>query len=444
MELLSNPSISLAYRSKLTQNILDELQSPAFREAAKKDPKIPHRDRKLPLLKLICMILTFKSAIQRELDAFFKQVSGSEFNIRQVTKSAFSQARAKLNPGAFQRLNQIATDTFYAQANAHTWQGFRLLAVDGSRLALPNHVSVVEHFGQHQFGPNADSPKSLALASVLYDVLNLLPLDGQLDRYDSDERSLLLNHLDRLQKGDLLLLDRGYGCFWLLFLLYARRIEFCVRLKADWWLSVNEFTQSDEQERLVWFDLPKKDRDKLAGYPLYQDRRIQCRLIKVVLPTGETEILCTSLLDSNRYPQAVFGPLYHCRWQEEEAYKLFKCRVEIENFSGKTALAVQQDFFAKLFLMTLCAAYAHPIEARVREEYQADEQRDFAQKINRTHALSMTQQMLLSIFIKRQFKRAIAAFDHLVFHTRELIRPGRKVPRKHKPKRQYHMAYKRL
>jgi hypothetical protein len=28
---------------------------------------------------------------------------------------------------------------------------------------------------------------------------------------------------------------------------------------------------------LVWFDLPKKDRDKLAGYPLYQDRRILSR-----------------------------------------------------------------------------------------------------------------------------------------------------------------------
>ena len=79
----------------------------------------------------------------------------------------------------------------------------------------------------------------------------------------------------------------------------------------------------------------------------------------------------------------------------EEAYKLFKCRAEIENFSGKTALAVQQAFFAKLFLMTLCAAYAHPIEARVRQEYLVDKQRNaaqrkFAQKINHTHALSLT------------------------------------------------------
>ena len=227
-------------------------------------------------------------------------------------------------------------------------------------------------------------------------------------------------------------------------MLQAKGIAFCVRLKENWWTQVNAFTESDQQEQLVWFDLPKKDLDKLADYPLYQHRRIQCRLVKVVLETGETEVLCTSLLDSKCYPVAAFGPLYHYRWQEEEAYKLFKCRAEVANFSGKTALAVQQDFFAKLFLMTLWAAYAHPIEARVRQEYQVDAGRQFAQKINRTHALWVTQHSVIRVFLKNQFKKAIAAFDELVFRTRELIRPHRKEPRKHKLKKQYHMAYKRL
>ena len=107
-------------------------------------------------------------------------------------------------------MNQLAVDTFYEQANHHTWESFRLLAVDGTRLVLPNHPPIVDQFGQHHFGPNADSPKSLALASVLYDVLNLVSIDGQIDRYDSDERTLLLKPMDKLKKGDLLLLDRGY------------------------------------------------------------------------------------------------------------------------------------------------------------------------------------------------------------------------------------------
>lgn len=117
---------------------------------------------------------------------------------------------------------------------------------------------------------------------MLYDVLNQITIDAQIAPYASSERDLLEAHLDKVKAGDLLLLDRGYPCFWLLFLLKARGIEFCVRLKADWWLKVKDFTESDEIERIVTFSLPKKDRKKLAGYPLMQDATITCRLIKII------------------------------------------------------------------------------------------------------------------------------------------------------------------
>jgi hypothetical protein len=134
----------------------------------------------------------FKSSIQRELDRFFKAVSNSDFNIREATKSAFTQARAKLNPWAFVRLNEVASESFYEDAEYYTWHDMRTLAVDGTRLVLPNHPSIVEEFGQHNFGPNADSPRSLAMGSVPYDVLNQICIDGQLAPYSSSERDLLL------------------------------------------------------------------------------------------------------------------------------------------------------------------------------------------------------------------------------------------------------------
>jgi hypothetical protein len=37
-----------------------------------------------------------KSSLRRELDSFYKEVTGGDFNIREVTKGAFIQARAKL------------------------------------------------------------------------------------------------------------------------------------------------------------------------------------------------------------------------------------------------------------------------------------------------------------------------------------------------------------
>ena len=94
--------------------------------------------------------------------------------------------------------------------------------------------------------------------------------------------------------------------------------------------------------------------------------------------------------------------MYHYRWNEEEAFKLLKSRIELEDFSGKTARAIQQDFYAKIFLMTLCSAYAHPIEEKVRQEFIVDDDHKHPQKINRTNALANLIDLLVPIYIKKK------------------------------------------
>jgi hypothetical protein len=190
------------------------------------------RDRKLNLRILIFNIMSFRSSLRRDLDRFYKTLYDSEYNIREVTKGALSQSRAKLNPWAFKRLNEVAVEGFYNEASYYTWYGIRALAVDGSRLMLPRYKTVEEEFGVHNFGPNADAPRSMAMCSMLYDVINHLTIDAEIAPYASSERDLFMMHLEKVNQGDMLLLDRGYPCFWLLFLLKAKGIEFCVRLKT--------------------------------------------------------------------------------------------------------------------------------------------------------------------------------------------------------------------
>ncbi|MDR0573125.1 MAG: transposase [Tannerella sp.] len=179
--------------------------------------------------------MSLKTSLQRDLDRFYKSVCKSDFNIRAVTKGALSTARSKLNPEAFKRLNRVAINVFYRDSEYYIWGKYRVLAVDGTRLVLPNHKSVKAEFGEHGFGPKADSKRSPAIGSLLYDVLNQVTIDSQIAPYDSSESELLQNHLEYVQAGDLLLPDRGYPSFWLFFLLKAKGIEFCVRLKEDWW-----------------------------------------------------------------------------------------------------------------------------------------------------------------------------------------------------------------
>ncbi|HEY9123009.1 MAG TPA: IS4 family transposase [Bacteroidales bacterium] len=377
------------------------------------------------------------------MDSFYREVTGAEFNIRQVTKGAFSQARSGLNPSAFIEMNDNVCGTFYTQAPYLRWKKHRLLAVDGTRLLLPNHKTVKEEFGEYGFGPNADSMRSMAIASMLYDVLNLVTLDAQIEPYSSSERELLYQHLTKIEKGDLLLLDRGYPSLAIMFLLSAMGVEYCVRMKEDWWLKVKEFSESGKREQMVRFDLPKKDQELFEQYPHMANKPIQCRLVCVTLENGEKEILCTSLTDHKKYTYDDIEELYHYRWNEEEAYKLLKARAELECFSGKTALAVKQDFHAKIFALSYCAILAFPIEEKVRKESQESKNKH-PQKINRTSALSMLRNVSVSVFLKQQIEKGLQAFDSIVYQTREIVRPGRKHERKKRPKKLHHMNYKAL
>lgn len=271
------------------------------------------------------MIIKFRSSVQRELDRFVREVSKADFSVLEVTKGAFTQARAKLNPWAFKRLNEVACNTFYEDAPFLTWRQMRMYSVDGTRLVLPKHPTIEEEFCSNYYGPKADSKQSMALASILYDPLNQLCIDSEIEGLEKvSEIDLLLRHLPHIEQGGLLVLDRFYPSKWLFFLLTAKKIEFCVRMKKDWWKVVEQFTNSDLTDAIVSFTLPKKDYDKLSEYPEIIDTEIQCRLVKVVLDTGEIEILCTSLLDKEKYIFAEFGDMYHLRWDEEEAYKRHK------------------------------------------------------------------------------------------------------------------------
>jgi hypothetical protein len=387
-----------------------------------------------------------KSSLQRELDTYYKEIMGGDFNIRQITKGAFTQSRAKLKHTAFIEMNDNVNQTFYDEAPYIVWHDMRLLAADGTRLMLPRHQSITDEFGQIGFGPYADCQRSLAIGSMLYDVLNLLTIDAQLAPYgSSSEKELLHNHLKKVKPGDLLLLDRGYPSVALMFLLKAKKIEFCIRMKEDW-LSVKDFADSDQTQRIVKFKLSKKDKNSplFEDYPELIEQEIICRFISVALENGEKQILCTSLVDSKKYLCEDFGELYHYRWGVEEGYKLFKSRAEIERFSGKTALAVKQDFFAKVFMMSLCAVLAFPIEEKIRKENQQSGNRKHSQKINRTSAFALLQNISIGLFIKRMVKKAIEAFDKITSKTKEIIRPGRKFERKKLTKKIYHMNWKPL
>lgn len=384
------------------------------------------------------------SSLQRELNRFYAKILDKDYSIQEVTKGALSQARAKLKPTSFLELNAEGCRSFYEHAPYVVWKDHRILAVDGSTLMLPDHTTTQQEFGVQKVGCKASIQRSMATTSLVYDVLNLLTLDAIIDKYEISEHVLAKEHLSRVNflPGDVLLMDRGYGSIALFYKLHQMKVGFCVRLKQAAWRETKKMFVLGQTDKIVTFTLPYKDRHLQQQYQAAAPT-VTCRVVIIDLGNGQKEVLCTSLMDEQKYSYDCFKELYHLRWNVEEAYKLYKCRIRMDVFSGKTANNVKQDFYAKVFMMTMCAILSHPIEERVRKE-SAALKNQHPQKINRTNALAICRDLWVRIWIKLKIPDSLAVMDDLLRRTCEIVRPGRKFKRTHLPKRRPPMEYKQL
>ena len=171
-------------------------------------------------------------------------------------------------------------------------------------------------------------------------------------------------------------------------------------------------------------------------------RPLKLRLIRVELDNGESEILITSLLDTEKYPHQQFEELYHLRWPVEEDYKVMKQRMEIENFTGKSVLSIYQDFHAKVFSKNLTSALIHPTQSEIDRN---TENSCYSYKVNFTQALSKVKDVIPLLFIRPlKFVYGLISDIHTIFmQTIEPIRPGRKYPRNfNKRSDRFHYGYK--
>ena len=154
-----------------------------------------------------------------------------------VTASAYSQARYKLKHTAFIELNQKAVvDTLYVDDDYQRFWGYRLLAVDGSKIRLPDNDEIREEFGTINYTNGKDSEVQgehpYALASVLYDVLNRVSLTAELAKATAYEVDLAITHLAHTCPQDLLIMDRNYPSYRMMAELQHRNREFVIRCSA--------------------------------------------------------------------------------------------------------------------------------------------------------------------------------------------------------------------
>jgi Transposase DDE domain len=403
------------------------------------------RNRSFTFASLAVFIINFvKKSLQLELYSFADFLS-----IPSVSKQAFSQARKKLSPMIFILLNQKLLEEFYSDNIIKTFKGLRILAVDGSTLRLPADAALQEHYGPSQ--QNSSVP--VARISTVFDVLNNVTLHGLIHDYWTSERSMVIEHFKELDQmnnegqsfEDLYLFDRGYPALGLLFLLHETKKHFLMRIQEKFFSETTTVIKSGIRDSIV--TISKSGKRTPLDSPFYEylldfpnDAKVQVRLLIFDLSEGKKEYIITSLLDQEKFTYEDIFQLYTMRWNIEECYKFHKNITDIENFSGKSQIAIEQDFHATIFACNISALLMleaqEEVESEIQEKNQLKKSNSiqkapkYRYKINRNILIGTIKNEIIDILLgdkdldeycerlKKRIKKNLIA-----------IRPGRKFPR---------------
>jgi len=267
------------------------------------------------------------------------------------------------------------------------------------------------------------------LASVLYDLRNDIGLSATLGPKQAEKNLLFGTHLAATQAGDVVVCDRAYADYSVLATLVARGCHFVIRFPRQSFTAVNAFWGAPEPERVVTLEVTSKARALVAEHHLPTTLRV--RLLKVVLASGEVEVLGTDLLDARSYPAAEFKAVYGWRGGHETYHDRIKNIFEVERFSGKSVQAIKQDFYGVIFLATLESILSKPAQAELTAHEEVRECR-YAPQVNRAVSYVTILEHIVQLLHdpRRSPASTLAAIERLLLTAPTRQRPGRQVPRR--------------
>lgn len=359
-----------------------------------------------------------------------------------VGSSAITHARKKLKGSAFEELNrECVLDLFYSpkyEPIVKRWRGHRLLGVDGSTIRLPQSQALREAFGEveskNQHGKIETYPEGRL--SVLYDLLNGLGLEGRLVSSKVGEVTLAIDHLAQSRPGDVIVADRGYCGFEWFAQVVQQKVDFICRCQERSFGRVNQLLAENEAGVSVVEELPAHsqlaDQLREKGLPV----GLSIRWVSVRLPNGELEVLATSLLDEQQYPTAELAEVYGKRWGHETYYGTLKGALDLEHFTGKTPVSVEQDLQSMVYLANLQTLLMLPAEEELTERSRHLKN---PLKVNRSVALNAVKNQAMDLLASdKPIREVTDQLTRWFMATPVASRPQRKVPRrKPSPRRSY-------
>jgi len=414
-----------------------------------------------------------KRSLQVNINEFVKKLKESK---EKYSKSSYTKARAKISPSLFVELNNRLIKSYYEdKEDIKLYKEFRVFAIDGSIIQLPNVESIslktqskekrMKQELRDIYGCSSNKKSqygTIARVSILEDIENNIIHQGIFNSYYASEKDMAIEHikyLDKLKKEssieykDLILFDRGYPSYALLILLESKNIDYVIRMPKKRFKEIDEFREnSKEKDKIITLTLTQEKlydiRRNNRYHPFIKEKKVEdkivIRAIKVKLPSKEIEILITSLIDKKEYKTILFKSLYFKRWRVEEEYKAIKALMQVENFTGITQIAINQDFFATIFMLNMTNLLINATYEEKIKEFNKSKERKYKYKINRSFSIGIIKDEFIYLVVN---EGDIEAFYYDIIQAISTnltpIKPNRSFSRKRKGKHKYPTSQKR-
>ena len=302
-----------------------------------------------------------------DLTEYFNTVCNTidalDIDLRPASQQALSKQRSHLNHSPFQKAFYALRDCYYSDFNLSKKLGYKLFAIDGTLVPLPNLPQFIEWYGTT--GRGSSSPS--ARASLCFDSINNFVVEAELEPMAVDERTLARRHIEKISatmplNDVMFIFDRGYPDQKLFRFIQSKNAKFLARVRSKYSCEID--------------DLPIDDTLGLGDHIVYlkskntNEEDLKIRVIKFELPSGEIEMLVTNEFD---IPSNQFMDLYHDRWPIEIENDILKNKLEMSNFTGFSQNVICQDFWIAVLLSFVASIIKNECDQIIQDDREGNE-----------------------------------------------------------------------
>ncbi len=343
------------------------------------------------------------------------------------SSTAFTKARDRLGVEPVRILFEASARAWTSAREGQRFYGRRVFAMDGMTLRIPDTAENHHFFGRPGVSRGCASHPQLRMVT-LRDVGTRLCRAVCFGPYRNGELQLAQAPLQELQSGDLLLIDRNFVSYALLWGIHQRGIAFVVRGKHNLVLElVKEVAPGDAIVRV------RPRVKQRSGHPELPREWLLRRVIYRP-PGGDEDImLLTTLLATEEIPAAAISAIYPLRWTEETGYDELKTHLcstttvtQPTMLRSMTPTRIEQELYGVLLAYNAMRATIDNAALRAKVEHPAP-----AQRLSFVHALERVREAVRDM-MQIATQRLAERYENLLDAIARVVvplRPGRSYPR---------------